>query len=221
MNTTIAIIGAGPGLGLAVARRFGAEGFGVALISRNQEHVDALAAELSAGGVTARGYAADVRDTGSLNTALMKAADELGAVEVLQYSPLPAREYLRPVLETTSAQLRSALEFSVLGPVAAIQAALPGMRALGQGTVLFVNGSSAVRPNSSYAGTSAAFAAESAYAQMLHEALAAEGIHVAQLIIPLGIGGGESDHEPEALAETLWRLHKERGEFRTFVRPLG
>ena len=31
--TTIAIIGAGPGLGAAVAKRFGAEGFAVALIA--------------------------------------------------------------------------------------------------------------------------------------------------------------------------------------------
>ena len=60
--TTLAIVGAGPGLGAAVARRFGAEGFSVALISRSQDRVDALAAELSAAGVTARGYAANVRD---------------------------------------------------------------------------------------------------------------------------------------------------------------
>jgi short-subunit dehydrogenase len=56
----IAIIGAGPGLGAAVARRFGREGFSIALISRNQSNLDAMAAELKAGGLTARGYAADV-----------------------------------------------------------------------------------------------------------------------------------------------------------------
>ena len=38
-------------------------------------------------------------------------------------------------------------------------------------------------------GTSVAFAGESAYAQILHDALAPEGIHVAQLIIPRSIGG--------------------------------
>ncbi|MDQ0678587.1 NAD(P)-dependent dehydrogenase (short-subunit alcohol dehydrogenase family) [Arthrobacter pascens] len=79
MKTTIAMIGAGPGLGLASARRFGAEGFNVALLSRTQEHVDALAAELAGAGITARGYAVDVRDHESLNTALARAADEAGA----------------------------------------------------------------------------------------------------------------------------------------------
>ena len=220
MKTTIAIIGAGPGLGLASARRFGAEGFNVALLSRTQEHVDALAAELADAGITARGYAADVRDHESLNTALGGAADELGTVEILHYSPVPSKEYLRPVLETTREELRSALEFSTLGAAAAINAVLPGMRALGRGTALFVNGSSAVRPNHNYAGTSAAFAAESAYAQMLHDALDPEGIHVAQLIIPLGIGGGDPAHEPAALSETLWRICSEGNDFRTFVTPL-
>ena len=220
MNTTIAIIGAGPGLGLASARRFGAEGFNVALLSRTQEHVDALAAELASAGIAARGYATDVRDHESLKTALAQAADELGPIEILQYSPVPSKDYLRPVLETTSEELRSALEFSALGAAAAMNAVLPGMRALGRGTALFINGSSAVRPNHNYAGTSAAFAAESAYAQMLHDALAPEGIHVAQLIIPLGIGGGDPAHEPTALSETLWRIYGGGTGFRTFVTPL-
>ncbi|XAS74234.1 SDR family NAD(P)-dependent oxidoreductase [Micrococcaceae bacterium Sec5.1] len=220
MNTTIAVIGAGPGLGMASARRFGAEGFNVALLSRTQEHVDTLAAELADAGINARGYAADVRDNDSLSIAIDRAGDELGIIEILHYSPVPSKEYLRPVLETTREELRSALEFSALGAAAAIQAVLPGMRALGRGTALFVNGSSAVRPNHNYAGTSAAFAAESAYAQMLHDALAPERIHVAQLIIPLGIGGGDPAHEPAALSETLWRVYREGKDFRTFVTPL-
>lgn len=40
---------------------------------------------------------------------------------------------------------------------------------------------------------------------------------MAQLIIPRGIGGGEPDHEPEALADTIFALHRDHGEFRTFV----
>lgn len=73
---------------------------------------------------------------------------------------MPSKEYLRPVLEMTHEEFRSALEFSALGAAAAVNAVLPGMRALGRGTALFVIGSSAVRPNDNYAGTSAAFAAE-------------------------------------------------------------
>ncbi|OLT51728.1 SDR family NAD(P)-dependent oxidoreductase [Cellulosimicrobium sp. CUA-896] len=219
--TTLAIVGAGPGLGLAVARRFGREGFSVALIARDAAHLEDLAARLRAEGVTAAGFVADARDRAALRGALDAAADALGPVEVLQYSPIPAREFMKPVLETTADDLVGPLEMSVLGPATAVQQVLPGMRALGRGTVLFPNGGSAVRPRDAVTGTSVAFAGESAYAQLLHEALAPEGIHVAQLIIPLGIGGGEPDHDTDALAERLWSLHVERGDFRTFVRPLA
>ncbi|WP_016882367.1 MULTISPECIES: SDR family NAD(P)-dependent oxidoreductase [unclassified Rhodococcus (in: high G+C Gram-positive bacteria)] len=129
--TTIAIIGAGRGLGAATARRFGREGFTVALISRTQDNVDRLAAELAElaeHGVQTRGYAADVQDRPTLAGALERAASELGPIEVLQYSPVPRKDFLRPVLETTAADLVAAAEFSILGPVTAVQQVLPGMR---------------------------------------------------------------------------------------------
>ena len=81
--STIVIIGAGKGLGAAVARKFGAQGFDVALISRTQSNVDALAADLRQVGINARGYAASVRDAEALGTALDRAASELGPIDVL------------------------------------------------------------------------------------------------------------------------------------------
>lgn len=215
--STIAIIGAGPGLGQATALRFGREGFSVALISRTQANVDQLAAELTAGGVAAHGYAANARDPLALRAALDAAAADLGPIEVLQYSPVPAKEFMKPVLETTAEDLVGPVQQSVYGPVTAVRHLLPGMRELGRGTVLFINGGSAVTPNGKVAGTSVAFAGESAYGQMLHDALVPEGIHVAQLIIPRGIGGGDPDHEPDALAERIFSLHRDRGPFRSFA----
>lgn len=215
--TTIAIVGAGAGLGAAVARRFGAEGFAVALVSRSQERVDELARTLADEGITARGYAANVRDHVALAAALDRAAQELGPVEVLQYSPLPQKEFLRPVLETTPGDLVGAFEFSIQAPVAAVHQVLQGMRVLGRGTVLFINGGTAVQPLPKYAGTSIAFAGESAYGQMIHEALAADGIHVGQLIIPGAIIPGHEKKDPRVLADTLWSMHEERGDFRRFA----
>jgi hypothetical protein len=97
----------------------------------------------------------------SLVAALGQASEELGTIEVLEYSPIPQREFLRPVLETTVDDLTAAVEFSVLGPVTAVEQVLPGMRSLGRGTVPFVNGGSGARPNPNVAGTSVAFAGES------------------------------------------------------------
>jgi len=217
--TTIAIIGAGAGLGAAAARRFGAEGFTVGLISRNQDRLDALADELGTSGVTAREFTADVRDPASLTAALEQVAKTLGPIEVLQYSPLPAKEFMRPALETTSADLVGPVEFSIYGPVAAVHQVLPGMRLLGKdrGTILFVNGGSAVTPGRNVTGTSVAFAGQAAYAKLLHEALGEEGIQVSQLIIPGAIVAGDAQKDPEVLAGNLWDLHTKRERFRYTV----
>lgn len=215
--TTIAIVGAGRGLGAAVARQFGRQGLDVALISRKQHNADALAAELADEGITARGFAADVRDPAALAAALETATETLGPIEVLQYSPLPQKDFMRPVLETTPADLVGPIEFSVYGAVAAVHQVLPGMRSLRRGTLLFVNGGTSVRPRPELAGTSIAFAAESAYAQLLHDTLAGDNIYVAQLVIPGGIIAGHAEKDPAELARKLWAIHQDRQEFRHFA----
>ncbi|OZC79610.1 dehydrogenase [Rhodococcus sp. 06-462-5] len=217
--TSIAIVGAGAGLGAAVARKFGAQGFSVGLISRNQARVDSLADQLAADGIAAKGFVADVRDPASIAAALEQVTETLGPIEVLQYSPLPQKDFMRPVLETTPADMVGPVEFSIYGPIAAVHQVLPGMRFLGEnkGTILFVNGGSAVKPGRTVTGTSIAFAGQAAYAQLLNEELAEEGIQVSQLIIGGAIDGSDPRKSPEALAEQLWNLHTGRDKFRVQI----
>lgn len=214
--TSIAIIGAGAGLGAAVARRFGTEGFTVGLISRHQGHLDALAEDLANDGVQAKGFTADVRDPSSIAKALEQVSETLGPIEVLAYSPLPQKDFMRPVLETTPADLVGPIEFSIYGFVAAVHQVLPGMRSLGEnrGTILFVNGGSAVTPGRNVTGTSVAFAGQSAYARLLNEVLGEEGIQVSQLIIGGRIIAGDAQKDPDVLAGHLWDLHTKRDRFR-------
>jgi NAD(P)-dependent dehydrogenase (short-subunit alcohol dehydrogenase family) len=216
----IAIIGAGPGLGAAVARRFGREGFSIALISRDESKLDALAAELRAAGLTASGYAADVLVPADLEDALAHAAAELGPITALQYSPLPSRTYLKPVLELTPELALEALRFSALGLIHAVRAVLPGMRDAGGGSVILVNGGTSVKARPDFAGTSVAFPAESAYGEMLHDALESEGIRVAQLVIPGGIPKLQLPNGIDDVADRVWGLHSEAGPFRTMLIPL-
>lgn len=218
--TTIAIIGAGRGLGAAVARRFGREGFSIALISRSQERLDGLAADLAAEGLTAKGFAADVRDPDSIASALEAATESLGPIEVLQYSPLPQKDFMRPVLETTPKDLVGPVEFSIYGPVAAVHQVVPGMRFLpgeNRGTILFVNGGSAVKPGRNVTGTTVAFHGQAAYVQLLNEVLGEEGIQVSQLIIGGRIEEGDPEKDPGVLADRLWDLHDKRDTFRVQV----
>jgi NADP-dependent 3-hydroxy acid dehydrogenase YdfG len=210
------IIGAGPNLGLAVAKRFGKEGFAVGLVSRTREKLDALVAQLEQEGIKAAAAPADIRDPAALAQAIGMLASELGPVEVLEYSPLPAKEFMKPILETTVDDVRGPLEFSVLGAVAAATAVLPTMREAGKGTILFTTGGAAIKPYPLRAGVGISFAGEVAYARMLHDELADSGIHVAHTAIAGRIAPGE-DHEPDEIADLLWHHHTERRAFQTRV----
>jgi NADP-dependent 3-hydroxy acid dehydrogenase YdfG len=218
--SVIAIIGAGPGLGAAVARRFGREGFSIALISRDQSKLDAMAGELTATGLTASGYSADVRVPAELEAALARAAAELGPITALQYSPLPSRDYLKPVLELTPELALEALQFSALGLIHAARAVLPAMQAAGSGSIILINGGTSVKARHGFAGTSVAFPAESAYGEMLHDALEGEGIRVSQLVIPGGIPQLQLPNGIDDVADRIWGLHVTAGPFRTMLIPL-
>jgi NADP-dependent 3-hydroxy acid dehydrogenase YdfG len=209
---SIVIVGAGPNLGAAVARRFGREGLAVGLISRNADKLDAMAADLAEDGIRAAGAPADIHDAAALAAAIISLADQLGPVDVLEYSPLPAREFMKPILETTVDDVRGPLEFSVLGAVSAATTVLGPMLDRGTGTILFTTGGAAINPYPLRAGVGISFAAEVAYARMLHDELADRGIHVAHTAIGGRIAPGE-DHEPDDVAELLWRHHTERSTF--------
>ena len=213
---SIVIVGAGPNLGMAVARRFGREGFSVGLVSRTQAKLDDLAAQLEGEGITAAGAAADIRDADALSAAIASLAGRLGAVEVLEYSPLPAREFMKPILETSVEDVRGPLEFSILGAVAAARTVLGPMREAARGTILFTTGGAAINPYPLRAGVGISFAGEVAYARMLHDELAGDGIHVAHTAIGGQIAPG-GDHEPSEIADLLWSHHVDRATFQTRV----
>ncbi|MCW2994582.1 MAG: short-chain dehydrogenase/reductase, partial [Conexibacter sp.] len=167
-------------------------------------------------GIEAKGAAADIRDADGLAAAIRSLAGALGPVAVLEYSPLPAQEFMKPILETGVEDVRGPLELSVLGAVAATRAVLDPMRAAGKGTILFTTGGAAINPYPSRAGVGISFAGEVAYARMLHEELSGSGVHVAHTAIGGRIAPGE-DHEPDDVAELLWQHHAAPGEFQTRI----
>lgn len=209
---SIVIVGAGPNLGSAIARRFGREGMPVGLVSRNRDKLELLTEDLAQEGVTADLAAADIRDATALSSAIAALADRIGAVEVLEYSPLPAGDYMKPVLETTVDDVRAALEFSVLGAVAAVTTVVGPMLERGSGTILFTTGGAAINPTPARTGVGISFAGEVVYARMLHDELRERGIHVGHTAIGGSIAP-DGDHQPDAVADVLWRHHIERRDF--------
>lgn len=205
------IVGAGPGVGAAVARRFARAGHPVGLVARNQGRLDDLARSLATEGVDARTCPADATDPAALATALAELAGRQGPAEVMCFSPLPEIRLIKPVLDTTPTDLQAALALNVVGAAAAVGAVLPAMRSAGRGTLLFVTGSAVENPTAERAASAITGFAEKAYVELLAEALATTRLRVAHLVVRGAIGVG-SRHEPDDVALRLWQLHHESAE---------
>jgi len=211
--STIAIVGAGPGLGASLGRVFGSYGFDVALISRSKTNLDALATGLIEKGVTAEGFAADVADTASLTAALETAATGFGRIDVLEFSPYAGLVRVNPA-DVTLDNLRPAIEELLYGAVTATKAVLPAMLQAGTGTLLYTTGGGAITPYPFLATLNAAQAALRNWVHNLHNTLAEQGIHAATVAINAMIAdnapAGIPAIAPDDLARAYWNLHIRR-----------
>lgn len=204
MSKLAVIVGMGPGVSAAVARRFGREGYAVAAVARRAEALNEQVAALVAAGVKARGYTADAADPASLGAALARAAADGGAAEVLVYNAAGVR--YKPLAGLTAEELDADLRTSVGGALAAAQAVLPAMRAAGRGTLLFTGGGFAFEPMPALASLGAGKAALRNLAFSLHAELKDSGIHAATVTI-CGIVKAGTPFDPDKIAESYWALH--------------
>ncbi|TKR27367.1 SDR family NAD(P)-dependent oxidoreductase [Cellulomonas hominis] len=223
---TIAIIGAGPGLGLAIARRFGSEGFDVALVARNPDKLDGLVADLAADGITAAAFPADVLDRDGLTAALDAAKRRFGGIDVLEYSPADASAGpLAPVhiRETTPENTQAQIEYYLYGAQAAAAAVLPDLRRAGAGTLLFTSGAGSITPTAVFGNVNAGAAAMRNWALNLAGELEGDGIHVAHLAIAAWITDQAPDGVPAMSAAEIapfhWDAHQNRSAHEIVVAP--
>ena len=211
------VVGAGPGLGLAAARRFGGR------VTRSASsgatpNVDPHGRAAGRGWCADRAATADVTDAGALESAIARLRDRHGLVQIMLFSPRPDIAWIKPVLGTTPADLTAALGLSVAAAAMAVRAVVPDMQRLGRGTLLFTTGGAAVEPHRDRAVSGVAYGAESAYVRMLHDALTGDGVHVAQVTV-VGAIGHDGPHRPDAVAGELWRRHTLRDQPLVVLRP--
>jgi NAD(P)-dependent dehydrogenase (short-subunit alcohol dehydrogenase family) len=196
-----AVVGVGPGLGLALARRFARENFKIAALARRQAAVDEVAASLGGGAV---GVAVDAADPAAVTAALARVKQQLGPPSVLIYNAAA----LTAGAPSTLAPERVLADFTVnvVSALAAVQAVLPDMRAAGRGTVLLTGGGFALEPQPGYASLGLGKAALRNLSQSLFKELTPQGIHAATVTVCGYIKPGTA-FDPDAIADTYWTLH--------------
>ncbi|MEU6609516.1 SDR family NAD(P)-dependent oxidoreductase [Streptomyces shenzhenensis] len=217
---TLAIVGAGRGLGLSIAKVFGSHGFDVALVSRSKDKLDALVTELARNGITAEGFPADAGDSTQLAAALQSAISRFGRIDVLEFSPHAGLTMTAPK-DVTLDILRPQVDSLLYGAVTAVQAVLPGMLEAGSGTLLFTTGGGALTPYPMLADANIAQAGQRNWALNLHNTLGDQGIYAANVAINLMIGTaapeGVPHRSPDEIALDYWNLHISRDQAEHFI----
>lgn len=202
------IVAAGPGVGLAVAKRFAREGHPVAMIARNQAALDDMAAEIGAAGRTARGFAADVTNAAALRDVLARIEAEMGAPEVLVWNG--GRWVETPAMTLDPAEFEADLRLTTVGALVAAQAVAPAMERAGGGSIIVTGGGLALAPQ--YGGAVPALAAgKAAVRALVHAAapeFAARGIHLGTVTIAGQVAPGGT-FDPDRIAEMFYAVHAE------------
>lgn len=205
------VVGAGPGLGAAMARRFAEAGMKVAVARRRKEELEALAAEIEG-----QAYACDATDHGAVEALFAAVERDLGSPGVVSFN---AGAY-RPggILEITPEDFEFCWRIGCLGGFNVAQAAARRMLEAGSGTLLFTGATAALRGSAGFANLAVPKFGLRALAQSLARELGPKGVHVAHLVIDGQIAaerpgydpaerGADAVLDPAAIAEAAYQLH--------------
>ena len=196
------VVGAGPGVGAAFARRLGEQGYGVGLVARDVARLEDLAASLRADGVDVRVAGGDVADADSLGQAVGERARAGGRLDVLHYNPSRWRSGGAP--EVSAADLLDDLAVGTAGMLTAVRAGLPFLLD-GGGTVTATGSGAADRPMRGGLTLGVQKAALRALVRGLAAELTPQGVHVATVTVRGTIAPG-TPLAPDAVAGALYGL---------------
>jgi len=212
MTSGVAVVlGAGPGLGSALARRFAAAGLAVAVARRQADALKALVAEI--GG---HAYACDATQAAAVEALFQAVERDLGPPDLAVYNA----GAFRPggILEIDPADFEQCWRIGCLGGLHFGQAAARRMVPRGAGTILFTGATAALRGSARFANLAVPKFGLRALAQSMARELGPQGVHVAHVVIDGMIAGKRPGHRadergadavlaPEAIAEAYYQLH--------------
>lgn len=223
MTRTLLVCGHGPGISDALARKFGSEGFQVALVARNGERLAASAKALGEAGIRAQGFACDLSDMSAIAQMVADVRAQLGPITVLHWNA-----YTGGAGDLTTcdlAELRKVIDVGVLGPVAAVQAVLPDLRTQADAAVLVTGGGFSTYSEQvdkmvvqwNTMGLAISKAGQHKLVGLLHQKLAGEGIYVGEVVVMGMVKGTAFDYgnatlEASTIADGFWRLYQDRSE---------
>ena len=199
-NPVIVVVGAGPGLGASIARRYGSAGYDVALIARSEEKLEVLGRHLQQAGITTGWSAVDITDDAALSEAITRFGGHTGHLDVLHFNPSVFRQ--KDPLELTPDELLDDVRLGAAALLTSVQAARPFM---GAGARITVTGSVAAdHPWNEAASLGVQKAALRNLVHSVDATLAPDGIRAMTLTVR-GTLDPDTRFSPDLVAEALHR----------------
>jgi NAD(P)-dependent dehydrogenase (short-subunit alcohol dehydrogenase family) len=201
MPKSIMIIGAGPGIGRAVAEKFGHEGWIVVLTGRNTFRLAAQTAELAAQGIAAHAVHADATRPAELRKAIAEAERLTGGLTTVLYNAAVVRQ--QDLFSMADREITEDLAINIAGGLHTIRAATSMFGTRG-GTILVTGGGLGITPHASYASLGVGKAGLRNIVQALAEPLGSQGIRIAIATVATLVAPNSA--EARGVAETMWKL---------------
>ncbi|KUP20777.1 SDR family oxidoreductase [Paenibacillus sp. DMB5] len=212
---TIAVVGAGAGLGMSIAKKFGQNGFRVALIARNEEKLNQLVIELKQSGIEAASFQADILNKEEIEMAFAAVKEKYGFIDVLEYSPTPSINTVAPTLDVTEENALYQFQFNVLGALSSVRQVLPEMLDKQSGALLFTTGGAAIHPVPMMGNVGIAVSGLRNYIFNLNSELADKGIYAGHLSI--GIWMQPNSGVQDKIADIWYDMYTKRDRVEEFI----
>ncbi len=208
------VAGVGRGTGGAVARRFAAAGYRVALLARSEGRLKEFEAEL-AGSLA---IPCDLTDPAAVDRALAKCRAELVAPDVVIHNA--ARGSFGTFMEIDPADVEENFRVNTMSLLYLARAVAPAMVERGRGAIIVTGNTSAWRGKPGFSGFAPTKAAQRILAEAIARDLGPKGIHVAYVVIDAVIDlrwtrrrnpelQDEDFAQPDDLAESIYQISQQ------------
>jgi len=211
----IVIVGAGPGLGMSIAKKFGKNGFRVALIARNEEKLNQLVIELEQLGIEAASFQADILNKAQISLAFATIKEKYGFIDVVEYSPTPSIDTVTTALDVTEENALYQFQFNVLGAISSIREVLPDMLDKQSGALLFTTGGAAINPVPMMGNVGIAVSGLRNYIFNLNSELKDKGIYAGH--ISIGIWMQPNSGVQDKIADIWYDMYTKRDRVEEFI----
>lgn len=219
---TIVVAGYGPGISRALAERFGQEGFRVALVARNAGRLEAGRDALAAKGIEAQVFPTDLSEPARARAVVKQVRESMGPLDAIAW--VAYANTAGDVIAADPLELRGALDLATTSLVAAVQEALPDLRAR-KGAVLVTNGGfglfdegiDAMVARSASMGLAISNSAKHKLVGLLAQRLRPDDVYVGEVMVLGLVRGtafdtGGATLEPSSVAEKFWAMYTGRSE---------